>query len=236
MLSVVAVDELGLYDKNYYNPLHAYFYFTISDEQHNRSLHDYEIIGETYPYYWNIDEADMLGNFHQNIADHTTIDEGMTTAASDHPPPLSAQPTRFLDPSEIDIHYPPANVVGAIKTYVENQTTLKPAYRKTPMPTRKLMSITGSVQREVDTELMYNHIPLYTSQPESNERRGNETHTHIAGTNSQILPVDTDSISASEDKDAPTLVETKEYHASSPPEYCNMDMEDAESVYEVYTV
>ena len=110
----------------------------------------------------------MLSNFHQDIAGHTTINEGMTTAASDRPPPLSAQPTRFLDTSEIDIHFPPANRVGVIKSCVKNQTTLKPAYRKTPVPTGKPMSISCSVERDVDTELMYNHIPpLYTHQPAS---------------------------------------------------------------------
>ena len=99
------------------------------------------------------------------------------------------------------------------------------------------MSISCRGEREVDTELMYNHIPLYPSQPESNEPRGNTTDTNFAETNSQILAVDTYSISALEDKEAPTLVETKENHASSPPEYyCNIDMEDAESVYEVYTI
>ena len=175
----------------------------------------------------------MLSNFHQDIAGHTTIDEGMTTAASDCPPPLTAQPTRFLDTSEIDIHIPPAaNRLGVSKTYIKNQTTLKPAYRKTPVPTRKPMSISCSVEREVDTELTYNHIPpLYTHQPASNA-----TDTHFVETSSQILAVNGDSISALEDKDAPTLVETKADHASSPPVYCNMDMEDAESVYEVYTI
>mgnify|MGYP001793157210 CR=1 FL=1 len=179
----------------------------------------------------------MLSNFHQDIAGHTTINEGITTAASDPSPPLSAQPTRFLDTSEIDIHFPPANRVGVLKTHFENQTTLKPVYRKTPVPTRKLMSMSCSVEREVDTELMYNHIPpLYTSQPASNEHSGNATVTHFAETNSQLLAVDNNSISALEDKDESTLVKTEEDHASSPPEYCNIDMEDALSVYDAYTI
>ena len=52
----------------------------------------------------------MLSNFRQDIclAGHTTIDEGMTTSASDYPAP----PTRLLDKSKIDIHFPPANVVA----------------------------------------------------------------------------------------------------------------------------
>ena len=177
----------------------------------------------------------MLSNFRQDIglAGHTTINEGMTTSESNY----SVQPTRLVDTSEVDIHPLPANGVGVIKTCVEDQTTLRPAYRKTPVPLRKLMSISCRGEREVDTELMYNHIPLYPSQPESNEPRGNTTDTNFAETNSQILAVDTYSISALEDKEAPTLVETKENHASSPPEYyCNIDMEDAESVYEVYTI
>ena len=203
-------------------------YFTFSDKVYNGSIHDYEIIDETDPYYWNVDEFDMLSNLRQDIAGHAAIDDGMTTSASDYP----AQPTRLLDMSEIDIHLPPAWVAGIINRSFENQTTLKPAYRKTPVPTRKPMSISCSVEREVDTELTYNHIPpLYTHQPASNA-----TDTHFVETSSQILAVDDDSISALEDKDAPILVETKADHASSPPVYCNMDMEDAESVYEVYPI
>ena len=107
------VDELGLHDKDYYSHSHVYLYFTISDEKHNCSSHNYEIIGETDPYYSNIEECDVLSNFRQDIglAGHTTIDEGMTTSASNY----SVQPTRLLDMSEVDIHPLPANGVGSSK-------------------------------------------------------------------------------------------------------------------------
>ena len=197
-------------------------YLTISDKRYNGSLHEYEIIGETDPYYSNVEECDMLSNFCQDIAGHTTIDEGLTTLASNYP----VQP--------VDIHPPPANgVAGIINRSFENQTSLKPAYRKTPVPLRKLMSISGSVEIEVDTELTYEHmLPLCTSQPTNNKHRDNATNTH-AETNSLILATKSNTVSAFED--APTLVGTKEA-SLSPPVYCNMDMEDAESVHEVYTI
>ena len=205
-------------------------YLTISDKRYNGSLHEYEIIGETDPYYSNVEECDMLSNFLQDIAGPTTIDEGMTALASNYP----VQPTKLLDMNEIYIHLPPANrVAGIIHRSFENQTSLKPAYRKTPVPLRKLMSISGSVEIEVDTELTYEHMPpLCTSQPTNNKHRDNATNTH-AETNSLILATESNTISAFED--APTLVGTKEA-SLSPPVYCNMDMEDAESVHEVYTI
>ena len=207
-------------------------YFTFSDKVYNGSIHDYEIIDETDPYYWNVDEFDMLSNFPQDIAGHATIDEGMTTAASYYP----AQPTRLLDMSEIDIHLPPAWVAGIINRSFENQTTSKPAYRKTPVPTRKLMGTTGSVEIEVDTKPMYEHIPpLCTSQPTNNKHRGNATNTHFAETNSLTLATESNTASALEEKEASTLDGTKEAPLS-PPVYCNIDMEDAESVHEVYTI
>ena len=193
---------------------------------------NYDIIAETDPYYWNVDEFDMLSNFRQDIAGHATIDEGMTTSASDYP----AQPTRLLDMSEIDIHLPPAWVAGIINRSFENQTTSKPVYRKTPVPTRKLIGTAGSVEIEFDTKPMYEHIPpLYTSQPTNNKHRGNATNTLFAETNSLTLATESNTVSALEEKEASTLDGTKEASLSSPV-YCNIDMEDAESVYEVYTI
>ena len=95
------------------------------------------------------------------------------------------------------------------------------------------MCISGSVEIEVDTQLTYEHMPpLGTSQPTNNKHRDNATNTH-AETNSLILATKSNTVSAFED--APTLVGTKEA-SLSPPVYCNMDMEDAESVHEVYTI
>ena len=210
-------------------------YFTFLDKLCNGSLHNYEIIEETDPYYWSIDEFDMLSNFRQDIglAGHATVDERIIASASNYP----AQPSRLLDMSEIDIHLPPANrMAGIINRSFENQTTPKPAYRKIPVPTRKLMSTAGSVEIKVDTELTYEHVPpSYTSQPTNNKHRDNATNTH-AETNSLILATESNTISVFED--APTLVGTKEASLSPPVGlYCNMDnMVDAESVYDVYTI
>ena len=210
-------------------------YFTFSDRPCNGSIHDYEIIEETDPYYWSIDEFDMLSKFCHDIglAGQTTIDERIATSASDYP----AQPTRLLDMSEIDMHFPPANgVAGFVNRSFENQATPKPAYRKTPVPTRKLMGTAASDKIEVDTKptCMYEHIlPLCTSQPTNNKHRGNATNTHF--TNSLTLATKSNTISALEEEEAPTVFETKEA-SLSPPVYCNIDVEDAESVHEVYTI
>ena len=233
----IVVDELGLHDKDNLPlccPIKTIIcmrcYFTFSDKTYNGYIHDYEIIDETDPYYWNVDE--FASNFRQEIAGHAAIDDVMTTATSDYP----AQPTRLLDMSEIDIHLPPASVAGIINRSFENQTTSKPAYRKTPVPTRKLMGKAGSVEIEVDTKPMYEHIPpLCTSQPTNNKHRSNATNTHFAEKNSLTLAKESNTNSALEEKEAPILVGTKEA-LLSPPVYCNIDMEDAMSVHEVYTI
>ena len=184
-------------------------YLTISDKPYNGSLHEYEIIGETDPYNSNIDESDMLSNFRQDIglSGHITIDERMTTSASNYP----VQPTGLLDMSKIDIHLLPAWVAGIINRSFENQTTPKPVYRKTPVPTRKLMGTAGIVEIEVDTKPLYEHIPpLCTSQPTNNKHRGNATNTHFAETNSLTLDTESNTISALEEKETSTLDGTKE--------------------------
>ena len=67
-------------------------------------LPNHEVIEETDPYYWSIDESDMLSNFnHDETADHNTTADTMTFSANGYtprPPVMCAQ--RVLD--NIKIH------------------------------------------------------------------------------------------------------------------------------------
>ena len=116
----------------------------------NDSRSGYEVIGNTNPYstYQSIHEYDIMNDFHSNILNDSsnsnyeipTICNGTSVSgACNFPPPsnhvLQAQPSNL---NEID------NDKG--DTTTPSQTELaentKPVFRKTPLPSRRLISIT----------------------------------------------------------------------------------------------
>ena len=53
----------------------------------NGSLPDYDIIEETDPYYWSINESDMLSDFNHEIADHAAIADTIPSSVNGCSPP-----------------------------------------------------------------------------------------------------------------------------------------------------
>ena len=188
-------------------------------------LPNYEIIEETDPYYWSIDESDMLSNFnHDETADHNTTADTMTSSANGYtprPPVMCAQ--RVLD--KIKIHK---------YDRFEMKNDMKPVYRKTPVPLRKLTSYSDnatespsiSKPRHMHTEV---HCKSKLLSCKTHEGDGLTTDSHNTTTDC-LAPAkeDVNTISTSLDKQTD--------NSSQQPEYCNIDMEDALSVFEVYTI
>ena len=135
---------------NYYSPItytihalhvylsYVYLYSIFLGSTINDSLPDYDVIGETDPYYWSIDEFDMLSNFNQEIADQAAIADTMPSLVDGCSPPaplLCAQ--RLMDVNKLDLQGPHEDTVLECDS-IGKKSDVKPVYRKTPVPNRKL--------------------------------------------------------------------------------------------------
>ena len=111
---------------------------------------------------------------------------------------------------------------------------MKPQYRKTPLPNRKLMSISGNLAttppsipttQDVGSESQVG-LPC-ESEPSSYHESQLWSHkSEGPAVNSQAVE---------NEHATSTLTDSETQNTSSEPEYCNIDMEDALSVYDVYT-
>ena len=129
---------------SFYNPitytihpidiLYVYLHSIFLGPAVNDSLPDYDIIEETDPYYWSINEFDMLSSFNHEIADQAAFADTMTSPASGSPPTPVMCAQKSLDYTEF-----------AKNRMIECISDMKPVYRKTPVPKRKLTRISESV-------------------------------------------------------------------------------------------
>ena len=224
---------------NYYNPItynihalhvylsYVYLYSIFLGSTINDSLPDYDVIGETDPYYWSIDEFDMLSNFNQEIADQAAIADTM--------PSLCAQ--RLMDVNKLDLQRPHEDTVLECDS-IGKKSDMKPVYRKTPVPNRKLTIISENVTvspSRPKTQHTGSEVPCesnlssYESQLKTHQGDGQTIDPHNTTEASLVQAVEDEST-------IPTLLDKQTDNSSQQPEYCNIDMLDALSVCEVYTI
>ena len=147
---------------------------------------DYDVIDETDPYYWSINEFDMLSNFNHKIADQAGFADTMTSPASGSPstPVMCAQ--KSLDYTEIREN-----------RMIECISDMKPVYRKTPVPKRKLTRISESVTvSPSSSNLPHAHsqvhckskLPSYKSQLWTHEGEGQTIDSNNTTTDCMVHP------------------------------------------------
>ena len=115
---------------------------------------------------------------------------------------------------------------------------MKPVYRKTPVPKRKLTRISESVTvSPSSSNLPHVHsqvhckskLSSYKSQLWTHEGEGQTIDSKNTTTDCMVHPtVDKNKM--------PTLMDNESEDTSSQPQYCNMDMLDALSVDAVYII
>ena len=188
---------------------------------------DYDVIDETDPYYWSINEFDMLSNFNHEIADHAAIADTMPSSVNGSPPTPVMCAQRAQD--NIEIHE---------NREIECNSDTKPVYRKTPVPNRKLTrisesaTVSASISNPPDV-LSQVHckskLPPYETQQRTHEGEGLTIDSNNTTTDRLVHPT-------ADENTMPTLMDKESEDTSSQPEYCNMDMLDALSVHDVYTI
>ena len=205
-----------------------HFYSIFLGPAINDSLPDYDIIKETDPYYWSINEFDMLSKFNDEIADQAAVTDTMKSPVSGYsPPPPVMCAQRALD--NMEIHENRA---------IECNSGTKRVYRKIPVPNRKLtrssesttasrsISIPPDVRSQVRGK---SKLPSHKSQLRTHEGEGLTIDSNNATTDRLLHPT-------ADENTMPTLMDKKSEDTSSQPEYCNMDMLNALSVHDVYTI
>mgnify|MGYP001801362053 CR=1 FL=1 len=191
---------------------------------------NYDIIAETDPYYWSIKEFDMLSISNHAITNRNPIANTMPSSANGCTPPssvLCAQ--RPLNSDSLDFRSP------HVQTEVEGESfatknDMKPVYRKTPVPNRKFTSFSESAT------VSSSHPP--TQQMDS----GVPCESKLSFIGGQLRVCDRDDLSmdslitATNCLAPADLMDKNEDDTPSEPVYCNIDMEDALSVHDVYTI
>ena len=218
--------------------LYVYLYSIFLGSTINDSLPDYDVIGETDPYYWSIDEFDMLSNFNQEIADQAAIADTMPSLVDECSPPapvLCAQ--RLMDVNKLDLQRPHEDTVLECDS-IGKKSDVKPVYRKTPVPNRKLTIISENVTvspSRPKTQQTGSEVPCesklssYESQLKTHQGDGQAIDPHNTTEVSLVQAVEDEST-------IPTLLDKQTDKNAQQPEYCNIDMLDALSVCEVYTI
>ena len=204
----------------------------------NGSLPDYDIIEETDPYYCSINEFDMLSSFNHEIAYHAAFADTMPSSVNGCSPPspvLCAQEP--MDINKLDFQRPHEDTVLECDS-IGKKSDVKPVYRITPVPNRKLTIISENVTvspsrpkaqhtgSEVPCE---SNLSSYESQLKTHQGAGQTIDPHNTTEASLVQAVEDEST-------IPTLLDKQTDNSSQQPEYCNIDMLDALSVCEVYTI
>ena len=204
----------------------------------NGSLPDYDIIEETDPYYWSINEFDMLSSFNHEIADHAAFADTMPSSVNGFSPPspvLCVQEP--MDINKLDFQRPHEDTVLECDS-IGKKSDVKPVYRKTPVPNRKLTCISKSVtispsrlktQQSGSEVSCESKLLSYESQLKTHQGDGQTIDPHNTTEASLVQAVEDEST-------IPTSLDKQTDNSSQQPEYCNIDMLDALSVCEVYTI
>ena len=151
----------------------------------------------------------------------------MTSPASGSPPTPVMCAQKSLDNTEIREN-----------RMIEFISDMQPEYRQTPVPKRKLTRISESVTvspsssnlPHADSQVhCKSKLSSYKSQLWTHEGEGQTIDSNNTTTDCMVHPtVDKNTM--------PTLMDKKSEDTSSQPQYCNMDMLDALSVHDVYTI
>ena len=235
---------------NYYNPitcihctciilvLYVYLYSIFLGSGINDSLPDYDVIDETDPYYCSINECDMLSNFTRDIADQAAIADTMPSSVNGCSPPSPVlRSQRSLDINKVDFQRPHEDTELECDS-IGKKSDVKPVYRKTPVPNRKLTIISENVTvspSRPKTQQTGSEVPCesklssYESQLKTHQGDGQTIDPHNTTEASLVQAVEDEST-------IPTSLDKQTDNSSQQPEYCNIDMLDALSVCEVYTI
>ena len=212
----------------------------VLDTTDNGSPPDYEIIGETdpYRYYCTIEELDMLSNFNQELADHRFTTETKQCSASGHT--CTSQQLQ-LDRNEFTFQIQSANVVASSAIFDETLNTT-PQYRKTPRPKkRQLMNIASRASVSLNTSAAQDvNTDIINESKVSSPRVSpltTQLHDRLAITPQGKATLMPSRVAVNlEDNDTSLLTHAGAgaAHASSLQESC--DIEDALSIYDMYTI
>ena len=232
----------------------------VANQTLNDSMSGYEVIGNTNPYstYQSIHEYDIMGDFHSNILHESsnsdleipTICNGASdSGACNFPPPSNHVPqAQTSNLNEID------NDKG--DTTTPSQTELaentKPVFRKTPLPSRRLISNTkGSsitllpypqsnpVERDTKLKIssqissfkLTTDISLINKQPaETSDSYNNRNIREVE----RVRALDECPSSLRRNLSEPASVQQTGKVVGDATNRC--DFEEALSVYEVYTI